>query len=129
MLPDNAGDNNTNQVSKGVDGILASLYRQILFAHGVNNAKFNRLMEHAIIRSSAKVSAKEATSIRGNLKKELFKGKMSWKVFLKGLFFLKIVKFDIVLRLHEASGRITIHEKTIVLEDPELMKEEKDDIE
>ncbi len=125
MLP-NDSHQNMNEVSKGVDGILASLYRQILFSHGVNTAKFNRLMEFFIRKTNKQVSTKEATSIRGNLRKELLKGKMSWKVFLKGLYFLNIVKFDITIKLHEASGRISVHEKSIILSDEQILREEDD---
>jgi len=124
LLNDSGDKIVNNEVSKGVDGILANLFRTILYKHGVNTMKFNRLLERYINKTYKTITSKEATSVRGNLRKELLKNKMSWKVFLKGLYFLNIVKFDLVLKLHDQNGNVVIHEKTIVLKDQEMLEDE-----
>jgi hypothetical protein len=97
------------------DSILASLFRTILMELNVTPIRFERLLERYITNARLPNNIKEASSQRGNLKKELLKSSMSWKVFVKGMVFLNVRKFDISIKLHHASGLISEHRKTIAL--------------
>lgn len=104
------------------DSVLSSLYRKILLDLGIDLVCFNRLTDQYISSSGLARYAKETTSVRGNIKKELLYDKMSWKVFLKGLTFLKIVKFDISVKLYHQNKKVTEHTRSV-----ELYKENTDD--
>lgn len=97
------------------DNVLSSLYRKILFDLNIDFTRFNHLTEQYIIRAGLARHAKETTSVRGNLKKELLHDRMSWKVFIKGLNFLRVVRFDITIRLYHHNQKLTEHTKTVVL--------------
>lgn len=101
--------------SGGVDSILSGLFRSIMFNLHIDVPKFSRLTDRYIINAGIPYNSKKSTSEKGNLKKELLSEKMSWKVFIKGLCFLNIVKFDLMIRLHHHNGCITEHQKTVVL--------------
>lgn len=61
---------------------------------------------------------KEAiAAARGNLTKELIKGEMSWKVFIKALRVLQIVKIDFHLTFTLHNGRTLKHDTTLNLGD------------
>lgn len=105
------------------DSILASLFRTILSELGINWARFNVLLERYVVRANIPLNVKEISSVRGNLKKELLKSVMSWKVFIKGLMFLNVRKFEITVRLYHASGMITEHGKEVIL-DPDDVRDE-----
>ncbi len=82
------------------DSILASMFRHILASNNVTNEAFNSHLEKYIIRSGIPRDLKELSSLRGNLKKELTKNTMSWRVFVKALRFFNIHKFELVIRIH-----------------------------
>ena len=111
----------------GTDSILSSLYRIILFNLNIDTTRFARLMEQYIIKSQIPLNSKESNSVRGNIKKELLSSKMSWKVFIKGLVFLDIRKFEIVIRLHHPNKMITEHSKVVVLTVQDGNNEETND--
>lgn len=99
------------------DSVLASMFRTILFDLGITPSRFDRLLDR-YITDARLPNIKEASSLKGNLRKELMKTSMSWKVFVKALVFLNIKKFEIEIRLthgHAAIGD-TIHRKIIVLD-------------
>lgn len=99
------------------DSILASLFRTILFDIGIDTGKFNILLERYMIRAGLPNNIRESSSVRGNLKKELLKNSISWKVFIKGLMFLNITKFELVIRLHHSNKIVTEHKKTVALDE------------
>lgn len=104
------------------DSILASLFRTVLADLGINVNRFNTLLNKYIVHANIPMNTKEISSVRGNLKKELLKSVMTWKVFVKGLLFLGITKFDITIRLYHANGRITDHAKSVTLDKQEQME-------
>lgn len=111
----------TNELGTGSsDSILAALYQRILIDLGIGTSKFTNSMEKFLSdpRNGYPQNIKERSSARGNLRKELFKVVMTWKVFCKGIRFLEITKFKVSVELHHPDGRITIHSsKPIILED------------
>ena len=58
---------------------------------------------------------KQASNARRNLKKELLSTSLSWRVFIKGLIFLRVRKFDLNIRLYHNDGSITNHSRTVIL--------------
>ena len=98
------------------DSVLASLFRTILMDLGITAIRFEKLLDRYIIQAKLPNNIKEASSQRGNLRKELLKTTMTWKVFIKGLMFLNIIKFDVSIRLHHPNGRLTEHTKTVRLD-------------
>jgi hypothetical protein len=106
------GDDIRNGTS---DSVLASLFKTILMDLGITAMRFDQLIDRYMVAALIS-NIKEVSSQRGNLKKELLKSQMSWKVFIKGLVFLNISKFDITVTLTHANGRSTIHTKSIKLD-------------
>lgn len=109
------------------DSILASLFRTILYDLGITPSRFDTLLEKYIIRANIPTNIKEASSRRGNLRKELMSTSMSWKVFIKGLVFINIYKFDVSVRLYHRNNKITEHFKSVSLESHLIEEPEKDD--
>ena len=111
------------------DSTLASMFRHILASYGVTNDRFNAILERYIIRANIPKNIKEVSSVRGNLKKELTKTTMSWRDFIKGLRFLGVTKFDLIIRIYDHRDGHHDHVKTIVLDpnEPLSFSGEKDD--
>jgi hypothetical protein len=97
------------------DSILAALFRTILFDLGITTARFNTLLERYLISSNMPKNIETVSSLRGNLKKELLKNTMSFKVFIKGLVFLNVKKFELKITLYHGNNQVTIHTKTVSL--------------
>lgn len=108
--------------SGGVDSILASLFQSILVELGVNAAKFNVLMEQFLSdhRNQLPENIRDKSNVRGNLRKELLKPHMTWKVFCKGLRFLNISRFEIAITLHHSTRPPTTHSKIVNLKPGDL---------
>jgi hypothetical protein len=103
----------------GSDSILADLFHRIMLGIGINSHRFDRLMESYLNdpRNAIPQNIKDRSSARGNLRKELLKSAMSWKVFCKGLRFLNIRRFHINIKLEHANGDITSHDMVVKLAD------------
>ncbi len=106
------------------DSVLASMFKTILMDLGITAMRFDQLIDRYMVNALIS-NIKEVSSQRGNLKKELLKAQMSWKVFIKGLVFLGVVRFELALTLHHANGKATIHSKVIKLDNVD--KESNDD--
>ncbi len=114
--------------TSSTDSILGGLYRNILSTLGLENMmKFNTLMENFLRdpRNGIPANIKDRSSARGNLKKELLRNHMTWKVFCKGLRFLNVPRFEISICLHHRNGDKTFHKTTVVIDD--LFIPSKDD--
>ena len=109
------------------DSILASIFRNILMDLGITATRFDKLLARYISNSLIPVNIKESSSRRGNLKKELMKSSMSWKVFIKGLVFLNVKKFEISIRIFHDSDYITDHKRTIVLTNFQDLEDDDDE--
>jgi len=96
-----------------VTGILASIYREILFDLGITGGKFNMLLEQYVRISHKERDSVNISNFKNALKKELLGATMTWKVFMKGLGFLSVVKLDLTLNLTYKCGNETLHKKTI----------------
>lgn len=103
--------------SGGTHAILASMFRKILHELSINPIRWNHLMNTYLLdpKNGIKRNNKDQSSARGNLQKELLKEKMTWKVFCKGIRFLNIMKFEIIIRAHHSNGKVTEHLKSVSL--------------
>jgi len=97
------------------DSILASLFRTILDDLNIDIKRFDSLLENYITRCKLPKDPKNLSIVRSNKKRELLSLKLSWKVFIKGLMFLNVKKFDIQITLHHANKVKTVHSKSVIL--------------
>lgn len=86
----------------GIGGILSSLYRRILADWNVGTVEWGRFMHRYLtdpmnIRHN-KPGADQA-STRANIAKELLDDRMTWKVFCKGLVFLRFSRMRFSVEL------------------------------
>ncbi len=105
-----------NAINK-TDIVLATAFKAIMHKLGVNISRFMKLIADYIVRSNVPINTKEISSTRGNLKKELFKNAITWKVFVKGLSFLQVKRFTLYIYLHHYRGTITEHYLPVNLDD------------
>ena len=96
-----------------VDNIIAKLFRKILFDLGANDyTRFSSLLEIYVRNygSTDFENLKDRSSERNNLRKELLKDRITFKVFAtKALRFLGIGMFDLSITLYHPNGRQTVH--------------------
>lgn len=78
-----------------IESVLSGLYRSILYDIGINNDKFHYLMSSYLCeyQNSDLDNTVNLAVKRSNLKNELLRERISWKVFYKGLLFIKVKKF------------------------------------
>lgn len=117
--------------------ILSRLFRKFLYkrtnadkeAEGSNSylSVFNVLLERYIVRSGINQNLKEISSVRGNLKKELLKSSMSWKIFIKGMRFLGVEKFKIQVTIYPKFGKPHIEEEIVIISDNYITDDDDDD--
>lgn len=113
-------DPNSSKVADEIvktDTLLALFFKEIMFRLGVNTQHFMRLIADYITKANIPANIKEISSTRGNLKKELFKNTITWKVFIKGLSFLHVRRFTLGIYLHHQNGKVTEHKKSVNLDD------------
>jgi hypothetical protein len=94
--------------------ILAGFYRDILDDIKCGPQMWMMFMNEFVhdIKNGISQNTRDISSARGNIHKELQKPGMTWKVFCKGLQFIKVVRFEIILRAYHSNGTITEHSKT-----------------
>jgi hypothetical protein len=99
-----------------VDVVLAFLFQKILQVHCSNHQRFDYLMLRYLAdeKNHFPQNIRDKTSIRGNLRKELLKTTMSWKVFCKGLCFLEIHSININTVLLHPGQKTTSHLSEII---------------
>lgn len=115
------------QISTGApDSILAGLYREILRDLGIDESRFILRIGKFVQRTTAPEDIKEISSLRGNVRSELMKPVMSWKVFTKGLTVINIRKFDVSVKVMVKNGdvRVAASDLTVLL-DPNIIPASK----
>ena len=111
-----------------IDSVLAKLFRICLFELGANNVgRFNYLLENFLNHPANKTATniKDRSSLRGTLRRELLKDKMSWRVFCKALNFLNVFEFEISIKLHHANKRVTEHKLHVHLNSEDLANDDE----
>jgi len=108
-----------------VGSVLSQLYRTIIDDLGIDQEKYNILMESYIRLAHNDPSRQEKATARAGLSKELLKDAMTWKSFVKGLTFLHVSEFEILLGLKYEIGKTSTH--ILVVQMGELNEDEEGD--
>lgn len=118
-----APDKGVSQTS-GPNGILARLFRTILFDENITPFKYMDLMDSFTkeTKSGVPINRVDLTSWRGNITKELSNDRISWKVFCKGLRFLRIIRLEFSLRAIWHDGHISKHSTSVDLSSKEALR-------
>lgn len=85
--------------SGGTDAILASFFREILLDFSIDVNRFQALLDRYIVQSGLASNTAEISTSRSALRRELMNMGMTWKVFIKGLLFLRIEEAELILTL------------------------------
>lgn len=104
------------------DSILSSLFRTILNDIGMDIHRFNGLLLKYLTRINHELNFREIASIRGNLSNELLRSVMTWKVFMKGLLFLNIQQFMILITIEDDKEQISHHEHFVDMKEFSTIK-------
>ncbi len=111
-------ENPNRAAASGPQGILADLWVQILRDSGMKNHIWDQNMRTYIESESDKAGGEmnrvTKTSIRGNLTKAFTRHYMTWKVFFKGLKWLRWRRFRIIIIGERADKSIAYHESRVV---------------
>lgn len=96
-------------------GYLAYIFQCAAIRTGITFTRWGSLMYDFIMDPTNNVppNRRDQTSARGNFTKEFLKRNMTWKVFLKGLKFLQIYKFDVSFRFYRENNEIIDFSTTI----------------
>lgn len=104
--------------SFGIGVVLSKLLQNMIHDLGFGSVdRWNFLMMKYINdpANEVKPDRRSQSSARGNLQKELSRSTMSWRVFVKGLRFLQIKKFTIIIKATSFTGNVTEHHQTVDL--------------
>ncbi len=95
----------------GPNGILARLFRTILYDEDITPFKYIELMDTFIRENQSGVPKNrvDLTSWRGNLTKELSHDRISWKVFCKALRFLRAMRVEFKVTIFWHDGHVSSH--------------------
>lgn len=84
------------QIKTGsVNSMLTRLFIEMLKSMNVDTMMYENRIDQYITNAGLPKNIKELSSVRGNIKKELSKPSMSWKVFLKSMVFLGVKEFKL----------------------------------
>lgn len=91
--------------------ILARLFRQILLERQIGPTEALQLMAAWIAdpKNNIPHTLRGASYERGNLIKELSNSRMSWKVFIKAMRWLRIPRITFIVRCHQSEFDYTEH--------------------
>lgn len=98
----------------GISGVLSKLFQNILADIGMKDNRWNYLIgECAKKEVSHQDNRRDLASIRGNLNKEFLRPQMTWKVFCKGMMFLRVRRFKLIIIIEHEDGMKTTHETLV----------------
>jgi hypothetical protein len=97
------------------DMILKSIFDSIITARMINTHKFNELLVRYFKEKYTSPNVKDVASVRTNCKKDFFRKTMTWKTFIRGLIFLRMVKFTMLWELTHTNNRVTTHAQEVII--------------
>ena len=105
------------QEDKGIHaarGVLARLFRTILYERGIDGPRWEVLMQRVLDdpRSPAPRNSKDRSSLKGNLNKAFRAPRMTWKTFEKAMRLLSPESMTFEVHLKWFNGETTIHNVT-----------------
>jgi hypothetical protein len=103
--------------TRGIGGILARLWRETWQGLNMSPSRFESLLTDYITSANKKLPDDRVTLhlTRGNMRRELEKDTMTFKVFIKAMKFLKVQCLKVIVVLEHATGRKTSHQLDIDL--------------
>jgi hypothetical protein len=115
--------------TKGIGGLMARLWRQILLDTSMELGKLEHLLQRHIERGRRAGTDPSIVNYynKGNLRRELAKPTMTWRVFIKALRVIDIVHVRFAVELTHRGGKRTLHGIDVNLADDVLIKEEKEE--
>ena len=95
----------------GPSGVLSRLWRTILRDTGIGPTRYGEILNEHVLNPMNGVpnNRRDQISYRGNLTKELAKSQMTWKVFIKALKFLNVVKIELTIKAYHSNAKVTQH--------------------
>lgn len=108
--------------TRGVGGILARLWRQILKDLNIKPIQFENYLTDFIVSAKKNGADNNVTRsiTRGNLRREFEKPTMTFKVFIKGMNFLKVKKLRIGVDAVRRNNVTSTHITSIDLSDQDM---------
>lgn len=106
--------------SGGSDAILASYFRDILLNLHIDGNRFQALLDRYILKQKIATNTTEISTARSAMRRELMHPTMTWKVFIKGLMFLRVKEVVMTLTLYRTDEPISEHECRFKLTDQNL---------
>ena len=112
--------------SGGSDAILSSYFRNILVNLHIDITRFQALLDKYIISQGIANNSAELSTSRSALRRELMSMTMTWKVFIKGLMFLRVESMMISLILYRDDNKTTVHDYEFKLVDDKSVEDSDD---
>ena len=104
------GLNVTRPLPYGYSSVLARLLNLICLditdGNGFSQIQWNDMLSEFIDETEGHLDADKRMNVRSNLNKEFRLSKMTWKVFCKGLRFLRVANFTLVITAYREDGTI-----------------------
>lgn len=113
--------NKQRTVGNSVSVILGQFFRHILADNQVKPENLDFFMTRYIQDpvNNYPQDRRSLASARGNLRKELLNKYMSWRVFCKGLAFIRVKKFTLTITATYSDGKTKQHSVAVDLSIPE----------
>ncbi len=114
---------------QGVGGIIARLWRIMLLDLNINGSQFEVLLNDFIINAKRTIADNRVAKLftRGNLRRELERPEMTFKVFIKGLKVLKMKHLKLAVELTSNSGKTYIFQTAVDLSSLDINEQEDAD--
>lgn len=103
--------------TRGIGGVLASLWRRIQYDLGISGQRFEILLQDFLARAKKGMPTHRVGRhfTRGNLRRELEKETLTFKVFMKAMKLIRIKHVRLAVELTHSTGKITLHQTEIDL--------------
>lgn len=105
------------QRAGGPDTVLANLFKKMVVELGITPSQWDHLIRKYLTDPSNGVqqTPRDISVHRGNLQKELFKNRMSWKFFYRAMRVLDAKRFEVTITFHHRSGVKSVHSEMVEL--------------
>ena len=113
--------------TRGLGGILAKLWRKVLYDTSMENSRLEYHLSRYVERARHNMVDPSVAGYynKGNLRRELAKPALTWKVFIKALRVIDVVHIEIGIKLKHRGGKITLHGVNVnISDDEEMMRDE-----
>lgn len=101
--------------TKGVGGVLARLWRTIVRDLNIPLGQFEIHLTQFVNNARRGIDSSKVANYfnRGNLRRELVKPSMTFKVFIKALKVLNVERFDLSIKIYKKNGTSSVHQTSV----------------